>query len=157
MLFTTRVEWEIKDPVLKALGKDESERTYPLIEIHLNVPLFHVDVLLPADEVNECQMWSRFLAHDIEHVKQLVKQKEVVEYSIYLETPCNSHNTVERHKVKKLSKIICGKDNAGCDVDAYIFVDGDSYVNGDIDTVDAIKNAKVTFDINEMRRQNNVP
>lgn len=69
MIFTTRAEWEIKDPVLKALGEDKSVRSYPFIEIQLNVPLFHVDVRFPYDEDKEISGWRRFIMQDIEHVK----------------------------------------------------------------------------------------
>ncbi len=151
MIFTAMAEWEIKDPVLKALGEDESVRTYPFIEIHLNVPLFHVDVRTP-DENKEITLWRRFIMHDIEHVKRLVKQKEVVEYAIYLETPRDvDRDNIERHKVKKLSKIIQGEDKNGYAVEAYIFADGDSYIDGEVKSIDEINNASVRFDLNEIK------
>lgn len=149
MIFTTRAEWEIKDPMLKALGEDTSVRTYPFIEIHLNVSLFHVDIKIP-DEDKEITLWRRFIMHNIEHVKQLVKQKEVTEYTIYLETPRDvDQNNIERHKVKKLSKIIQGEGGAGCNIEAYVFADGDKYIDGEVESIDDIKSERVVFDINE--------
>lgn len=147
MIFTARAEWEIKDPLLKALGEDESVRSYPFIEIHLNVPLFHVDVRIPYDEDQEISGWRRFMMHDIEHVNQLVKQNGVIEYDIYLETPRDmDKKSVERHKVKRLGKVIQGEDAYGCKVEAYIFTDGDYYIFGEIESVEDIKNTRVVFE-----------
>lgn len=154
MIFTTRAEWEIKDPILKALGEDESVRSYPFIEIQLNVPLFHVDVRFPYDEDEEISGWRRFIIQDIEHVKQLVKQDDIIGYDIYLEAPrdINNKDTVERHKVKRLSKIVRGEDEHGCFTEAYIFTDGNYYISGEVESVDEIKNATVVFDINELKK-----
>ncbi len=153
MIFTTRAEWEIKDPTLKALGEDETTRTYPLIEIHLNVPIFHVDVLIWYDEDGGYSLWSRFITADIDLVKKLIKQDRITKYNIYLETPRDVHkDSLERHKVKKLSKVVSGEDKNGCIVEAYIFADGDTYISGDVDSIDDIKNARVIFDINEVKR-----
>lgn len=153
MIFSTRAEWEIKDPMLKALGQDESVRNYPFIEITLNVPLFHVDIRFPYED-EEITGWRRFIMQDIEHVKQLISQKEIIEYDIYLETPrdINNKGSVERHKVKRLSRIIRGEDENDCMVEAYIFADGDSYIDGEIKSIDEIKNAKVIFDANEAKK-----
>lgn len=153
MIFKTRAEWEIKDPVLKALGEDKSVRTYPFIEIDLNIPLYHVDILIPADEKNECQIGRRFVMHNIEHVKDLIKQKKILDYNIYLETPRNiNQNNIERHKVKKLDKVIHGKDKTGCDVKAYVFADGDNYIDGEVNSVDDIEKIEIIFDINKLQK-----
>ena len=153
MIFTTRAEWEIKDPILKALGEDESVRNYPFIEIQLNVPLFHVDVKFPYDEDEEISGWRRFIMQEIGYVKQIVKQEGIIGYDLYLETPrdIDNENGVERHKVKRLSKIIHGEDEHGCIVEAYIFADGDHYISGEVESMDEINNPVVVFDINEFK------
>lgn len=156
MIFTTRAEWEIKDPMLKALGKDESERTYPFIEIQLNVPLFHVDIRFPYPGDEEISGWRRFIMHDIRHVKQLIEQKDITGYDIYLETPrdINKQDSIERHKVKRLSKIIQGEDARGCLAEAYVFADGDCYYgHGEIKSIDEIRKVSVVFDINELKKK----
>lgn len=157
MIFTTRAEWEIKDPMLKVLGADDSERTYPLIEIHLNVPLFRVDVWHKTNEDEKGFLGTSFLMAQIEYVKQIVTQEEVVKYDIYLETPrdIDNEDSVERHKVKRLSKIIRGEDKHGCLVEAYIFADSDYYISGGVESIDEIKNAAVVFDINELKGTGN--
>jgi hypothetical protein len=154
MIFTTKAEWEIKNPILKALGEDESVRTYPFIEISLNVPLFHVDIRFPYDGDEEITGCRRFIMHDIEHVKQLIKQDGVIGYDIYLETPRDiNKNSVERHKVKRLSKIIQGKDEHNCITEAYIFTDGDCYIEGETESIDEINNATVIFDSDAIKRE----
>lgn len=154
MIFTTRAEWEIKDPVLKKLGQDESERTYPFIKVELNIPLYRVDIITrDSEDEDKIKIGHHFIMHDIEHVKSLVKQKEVLDYDIYLETPRDiNRKDVQRHKVKKLSKIVHGKDKNSCDVEAYIFADEDNYINGEVNSIEDIRGAEVIFDIEELNK-----
>lgn len=72
-----------------------------------------------------------------------------------METPrdIDNENSVERHKVKRLNKIIRGEDEHGCLVEAYIFADGDYYISGEVESIDEIKNATVAFDINEIEKR----
>lgn len=152
MIFTTEAGWEIKDPMLRALGQDKSVRNYSVIEIQGNVPLFHVDIRFYCDEDKESLDWRRFIMWKIEDVKQLVKQEWIIEYDVYLETPrkLNNRFSTERHSVKKLSKIICGKNKYGCEELVYFFVDGTHYISigGE---VDKIINPTVVFDDNEFK------
>lgn len=65
MHFRTEEEWELRDPILRSL-QGTGARMYPCVEVDLNGPLWHLDLLFTWPEKITC--WRRFILTSIEQV-----------------------------------------------------------------------------------------
>lgn len=63
MYLITEKEWELNPPFLKALP-DTASRLFSCVEVDLNVPLWHLDLLLSAGPGVE--YWRRFVLTSLE-------------------------------------------------------------------------------------------
>ncbi|MBN1621445.1 MAG: hypothetical protein JW871_02510 [Endomicrobiales bacterium] len=153
MIFTTEKEWEITNDFDRSI-LGENIRKYPLIKIDLNSEFYHVDVLIKYEEEDgPVELWHRFIMHDLNHVKSLLNEKNIVDFNIFIETKKRRKNSLERHKVLKIKEIIIGKDKDDCTVLAYILKNNKVYMNSSgVKKLDDIKDTKTIFNIDDYRR-----
>ncbi len=64
----TEGEWEVQDPLAKALQGTAGSRLYPCVEVSLNQPIWHLDLYFEIDQVNDIGHWRRFILASVAQV-----------------------------------------------------------------------------------------
>lgn len=102
-MFQTDDSWESHSnlQVLRSLLGKPGLRQYPLVDVPLNVPLFHVDILFKGEGV-ALDMWERFICYDLATTAELIEQDEVVDAIVGMQTKFIRERGYEIHKIVQM-------------------------------------------------------
>lgn len=84
MIFETRDEWEVLDPIYKVLTGDSGIRRYPLVKISLNLNLFHLEICKHFEN-EDVEIWERYIFAFIHDVIDVLSAKEFDKIKISLQ------------------------------------------------------------------------
>jgi len=110
-MFQTDDSWESHSnlQVLRSILGKPGLRQYPLINVPLNVPLFHVDILFKGEGV-ELDIWERFICYDLATTAELIEQDEVADAMVSMQTKFVRQDGYEIHRVVEI-RCVSARDN----------------------------------------------
>lgn len=117
MHFLTDEEWELRDPILQSL-QGAGMRMYPCVEVGINAPLWHLDLLgdWGADVPDGC--WRRFILASIEQVAATLAAHDGLFRLHFQEARQCDHSLP--YEIRQVKALLEGKDLAGHN--AYVVV-----------------------------------
>lgn len=103
MIFQTRDEWEVSDPIYSQLTGCIGIHRYPIVKVSLNVNLFHLEVRKHFEE-EDIQIWERYIFAFIQDIVHLLSVKEFEKIKISLQSACNldSGNNYEIYTITEI-------------------------------------------------------
>ena len=127
MYFSIQKEWEAKSP-LGLLSGGPEERSFPLVEISLNLNIFLVDAEVGVED--DCSVVSRFMFGDVVETLQFIDQDIFKNSSIsLLSRRCDNDG---EYSVSDLIETIEAKDDAGQMSHIYCCKDGKKYIDSSL-------------------------
>jgi hypothetical protein len=116
MVFETRDEWEVSDPIYKLLTGDSGVHRYPIVKISLNLNLFHLEICKHFKD-EDVKIWERYIFVFINDVIDLLSAKEFDKIKISLQPACKLDGSDDSH-ITTITEIIEKEHN---DQKAYIY------------------------------------
>jgi hypothetical protein len=136
--FLTEKEWELRDPILRSL-LGTGARIYPCVEIELNGPLWHLDLLFSWPDDITC--WRRFILTSVEQVVAIVAEHKG-QCRIHFQDARVESKAYQIHHVDALSEGTC---EAGGRAFIVTFSDRSLVLPDDSVAVSTIKNVRDLF------------
>jgi hypothetical protein len=126
MLLRTLDAWESQENPDRVFG-EKGTRRHPVVELTLNVPLLHVDIVLQPAK-GEPSLWSRFLFADPQHAVQFVHQDGVEEVRIALQSALDVEGK-RTYSIDEVVEIHRCETASGNFVFDYVFDDGRDFLD----------------------------
>ena len=108
MVFEAREEWE--DPLLDALLPIKGLRRYGLVEVSINVDLYHLDVLSVSDDGTSYV--NRYIFCNIDDVVNVIEKNQDSSHTVFLQMRRNYSRNSTYH-LQQVLIIDRGKNNFG--------------------------------------------
>lgn len=108
MHFLTEDSWEVRDPILKPFQRGSS-RLFPCVEVGLNLPLWHLDVLMSVGD--DVEYWRRFILTSIEQaVATLAEYKG--QCRLHFQS-AKLHDEKTSYEIWPVQRLLMGRDRVG--------------------------------------------
>lgn len=106
MIFQTRDEWEVSDPIYKQLTGDIGIHRYPIVRVSLNINLFHVEVCKHLKDEN-MQIWERYIFAFVQDIIDVITEKDFEKIKISLQSACHldSGNSYDINTITEIIEI----------------------------------------------------
>ena len=127
MIFETYPQWEIDNPVLKALAIHNARR-YRAIHVTPEVEFYVVELCVRFDETGEEDVtsWETYFLNDLDDVFNFIGHYRVVNSRINLFVPRKSNDNDE-YGIYEIKKIYTGKDKQKRNFKIFLFKNGKSF------------------------------
>lgn len=124
MIFQTRDEWEVCDPIYKLLTAESGIHRYPVVKISLNLNLFHLEMCQDLED-GGVQIWERYIFAFIQDIIDVISAKEYVKIKISLQPACKLDSRDDSNITRIIE--IAELDNNGQKSYFYKCNDGNTY------------------------------
>lgn len=121
MHFTVKKEWEVKNPILAALG-EPGTGWYQLIELPLNIKVFMVDALI---EHHDHQAWHRYMVPSIANALDLITRTYVKSHKLAIMSRRDDNSG--EYSIADIEEVITAKTHAKQHCYIFSCVDGKRY------------------------------
>lgn len=111
MHFVTEADWELQDPLIKALQGAAGSRLYPCVEVNSNQPIWHLDLHFDVDQM-DAGYWRRFVVASVEQVTATLDGHRPGKCRLHLQsarTRCPS----ARYEIWPVQSLKTGQDRKG--------------------------------------------
>lgn len=116
-MLQTDKSWECFD-ALGAIFNQPGLRTYRCVEVALNIPLFHLDLIFDcADEIGD--VWSRHIYSQLADVLDVIRRSDVKRMLLSIQTP----RLDDGYRFFSVQQIILAKNSSG---DSFYFYVGEN-------------------------------
>jgi hypothetical protein len=134
-MLQTDESWECFS-ALSAIFNQPGLRSYRFVEVAINIPLFHLDLVLLGDEETG-HAWSRFICYQLADVLSVIGRCDVANARISIQTPRKG----DGYTFFSISQVIEGRNQAGDILHLFIGSNGEEYIHalrgeGDADMLD---------------------
>lgn len=126
-MLQTKESWELKHrgEILGALFNEPGLRHYPCVELPVNVPIFHVEIVFSEQHPHD-QCWSHFIFDEVQYVLQAIKRDDVVNVRISMQS---KKFGAEEYDVTSIVEIVEAQDKGGREVYLFKSKNNMCYVN----------------------------
>lgn len=122
MNFLVNEAWENRNPFLQAFCAPGT-RLYPVVEVALNGPLWHLDVLTAGDVSESERCWRRFLLTSVTQVLALLREQGSCESQLSFQSTTDGQRGAE-YLIRKVRQIIAATTTDGSKAHVVICFDG---------------------------------
>jgi hypothetical protein len=110
LYFVTDDAWEVTDPVVKALQGAEG-RLFPYVELALNQPLWHLDLLVSVEHGAKC--WRRFILTSLEQAVSTAEEYPGISQLHYQSALSTSADRDRDYGIWHVQKVLVGRCSDG--------------------------------------------
>ena len=106
--FLTEDTWEVRDPILQSF-QGAGSRLFPCVEVGLNLPLWHLDLLASVGE--EVEYWRRFILTSIEQAAATLAEYKG-QCRLHFQS-AKLHDDRASYEIWPVQRLLTGRDPTG--------------------------------------------